>query len=200
VPCPLLEVLPVKHYNSRLASHSDIDVRSDIPAYNVYENGRLRETVTDVKKEWTDDHVGFLIGCSYSFETALKNNGLAPRSMTQNIAVPMFETNIPLNPAGVFTGGFYVVSMRSYKRKDISKVREITRAFQKQHGEPIAWGWDGAERIGVKDKVHKGESDFGDSLLVPEDEEPVFWGCGVTPQVAVKNSNIEGVVLSHKPG
>ncbi len=29
---------------------------------------------------------------------------------------------------------------------------------------------------------------------------PVFWGCGVTPQLAVMNARIPGVVMGHSPG
>ena len=29
---------------------------------------------------------------------------------------------------------------------------------------------------------------------------PVFWGCGVTPQLAVMSANSKGVVMGHAPG
>lgn len=198
VPCPLLEYTAKGYYVTRLAE--DADLRTDIPGYNVFMNGQLiHHAKSDIKEEWTDDHVGFLIGCSYSFETALKVEGYEPTSAKLNKAVPMFITNIPLNPAGVFSGS-YVVSMRSYPEKDIPRIREITGRFAKQHGEPIAWGWDDAERIGVKHKLKKGIVDFGDVVEIPEGHVPLFWGCGVTPQVAVIQSNVEGVFMSHLPG
>lgn len=198
VPCPLLEVLPPGTFSSKLAHESDI--RTDIPAYNIFHNGVLvTEAKGDVREEWTNDHVGFLIGCSYSFETALAASGLPPRNMREHLAVPMYTSNIPLMPAGLFHGKV-VVSMRSFKEEEVERVREITRPYRRQHGEPIAWGWDGAERLGLLDKVRKGEVDFGEAIEVPEGEVPVFWACGVTPQVAVMESKLEGVVLSHHPG
>ncbi|KAL7818211.1 hypothetical protein V8C44DRAFT_320522 [Trichoderma aethiopicum] len=45
--------------------------------------------------------------------------------------------------------------------------------------------------------LRKGEVDGEDG----EDEEvPVFWGCGVTPQEAVMRAGLEGVVMAHAPG
>lgn len=84
--------------------------------------------------------------------------------------------------------------------EQIPQVRAITRRFGRQHGEPVAWGWDGARSLGVEEKVRGGKVDFGDWVEVGEGEVPVFWGCGVTPQVAVVESGVSGVVLSHYPG
>ncbi|EPS36758.1 hypothetical protein H072_9659 [Dactylellina haptotyla CBS 200.50] len=198
VACPLLEYTTPGEYRSRLAAESDL--RTDIPAYNVFKDGKLvSRRKSNIIDEWTNDHVGFLIGCSYSFETALKRAGLEPECSKRNLAVPMYVTNIRLNPAGVFSG-YYVVSMRSYKPCDIPRVREITGEYIKQHGEPIAWGWEDAERIGVRRKIELDQVDFGDVVPIPEGEIPVFWACGVTPQVAVQESRLKGTVMSHLPG
>ncbi|KAF8470256.1 hypothetical protein BDZ91DRAFT_771307 [Kalaharituber pfeilii] len=199
VPCSLLDITSPGEYSSRLAAYTDL--RTDIPAYNVYIDGVLDESGKDnVKTEWSSDHIGFLLGCSYSFETALARQGLAPRHMLLRKSVPMFISNIPLNPAGVFSKGTYVVSMRWYKPSDIPKVQDITRRYARQHGEPIAWGWDGAEKIGVLDRIRSKTVDFGEWTDGEEDEIPVFWGSGVTSQLIVMECGIEGVVLSHMPG
>jgi uncharacterized protein YcsI (UPF0317 family) len=202
VPCPLLYATEPGQYTCDLAKGSDI--RTDIPGYNVYIDGVLDtpEPKEDIMDEWSEEHVGFLLGCSYSFETALVKAGFTPHHMKQNKAVPMYTTNIPLIPAGVFTRGHYVVSMRWYKPEDVETVREITRhpRFVEQHGEPIAWGWEGAAKIGVLEKMRRHEVDFGDWVAGDDGDVPVFWGCGVTPQQAVLENAIEGVVMSHKPG
>jgi uncharacterized protein YcsI (UPF0317 family) len=122
----------------------------------------------------------------------------------------MYVTNIPLCPAGAFKQSTYVVSMRPYRRKDIEKVRDITRPFVATHGEPIAWGWDAVSRLGIRDI---NQPDFGEAPVAADgsplevggsggDEEvvPVFWGCGVTPQEAVRRAGIEGTVIGHAPG
>jgi len=41
--------------------------------------------------------------------------------------------------------------------------------------------------------------DFGNSVTIKNDETPVFWGCGVTPQLAIMNANLE-IVITHSPG
>ncbi|KAI8215213.1 putative hydro-lyase [Colletotrichum sp. SAR 10_76] len=216
VPCPLLaesespgDFSKLKSYvqsidgKSLLPVAKNVDLRHDAPRYRVYENSKhvsingALEPV-NVADQWTDgDHVGFLIGCSFSFERALHEAGLTPQHMTHNRNVPMYRTNIPLCAAGVFTGATYVVSMRPYKVSDVEKVRDITRPFVATHGEPVAWGWDGAARIGVTDVTKPQWGDpavkaDGKTLFGHDDEEyvPVFWGCGVTPQEAVMKANL----------
>lgn len=188
---------------------NDIDLRHDFPKYRLYRNGLLDGgDVEDIAAQWTDDHVGFLIGCSYSFESALATAGLTPRHQLQERNVPMYRTNVPLCAAGVFTGATYVVSMRPYKIEDIERVRDITRPYIATHGEPIDWGWDGMKRLGIKDikNVQWGDPSLtldGTGKLFDEAEDgymPVFWGCGVTPQNAVMMAGLEGTVMAHSPG
>ncbi|KAL1960875.1 hypothetical protein VTO42DRAFT_5858 [Malbranchea cinnamomea] len=218
VPCPLLaESKSVGRYDelkswmpgihgSEIAA--DIDLRTDIPRYMVYKDARLEKfQCCDLTEDWTEDHVAFLIGCSYSFESALAAAGLLPRHTAMGRNVPMYRTNIPLCPAGVFTGGTYVVSMRPYHVSEIEAVRNITRPYAMTHGEPIAWGWEAVEQLGIADidKPEWGDAPLtGDGrrfgLRTEEDVVPVFWGCGVTPQEAVMRANLPGVVMAHAPG
>jgi len=219
VPCPLLASSRIPGSSTALKSHlpgvpdaaiaSSLDLRTDAPLYMVYHDGELIQShCPDIVGEWTDDHVAFLIGCSYSFERALTAAGLSPRHTVMGRNVPMYETNMPLCAAGVFTGGTYVVSMRPYRKADVERVRELTRPFVSTHGEPVAWGWDAVERLGIKD-INAPE--FGDAPLgldggffsAPEQDEeivPVFWGCGVTPQLAVMKAELPGRVMGHAPG
>ena len=228
VPCPLIAssqpgsltfISHVPHL-STLFNH-DIDIRTDIPRYNVYSGGKLlHQGLKDVKDFWTDDSVAFLIGCSFSFEAELSAAGLPPRHVTMNRNASMYETNIPLCPAGVFSGR-YVVSMRPYKRRDIENVRAITRKYAMTHGEPIDWGWDAVERLGIKDFekpdwgdvcLNEDDSQFrrketggrDDGMTSEDDDEyiPIFWGCGVTPQQAVMTAGkqLGGMVIGHMPG
>lgn len=162
----------------------------------------------DIVPEWTDDHVAFLIGCSFSFEAALSEAGLVPRHTLLGRNVPMYRTTRPLCPAGAFTGGTWVVSMRTYPASRVEEVRGITRAYASTHGEPVDWGWEAAGRLGVEDLC---SPEWGDAPLAEDgralgeivgDEEdvPVFWGCGVTAQEAVMRAGVGGVVMGHAPG
>jgi uncharacterized protein YcsI (UPF0317 family) len=219
VPCPLIAESESVGKWDRLVSHiekvsgysiaGDLDIRRDAPRYMVYENGVLVSAkVTDVVEEWTHDHVAFLIGCSYSFESALSLAGLTPRHIVMGGNVPMYCTKVPLCPAGIFTNTTYVVSMRPYKKSEIEMVRGVTRPYAKTHGEPIAWGWDAVHTLGIAD-INAPE--WGDSPLMldgrPLTEEegddvvvPIFWGCGVTPQEAVMRAKLPGTVMAHAPG
>ncbi|EJD48636.1 DUF1445-domain-containing protein [Auricularia subglabra TFB-10046 SS5] len=217
VPCPLLaESVSIGSYDrlrSWIKGVSDdrlaegIDMRTDAPRYMVYQDGVLVEShLPDVKEYWTQNHVAFLIRCSYSLEAALSRAGLPPRHTVLGRVVPMYRTAVPLCPAGVFAGGTYVVSMRPYAKRDIEAVRAVTRPYVATHGEPIAWGWEAVRELGIQDL---GAPEWGepplsqDGLpLVPGDEEnvPVFWGCGVTPQEAVMKAKLPGIVIGHAPG
>lgn len=216
VPCPLLASSLSPGSFKSVKSHlpgvpdagiaSSLDIRTDVPLYMVYKDGELvKMHCQDVIEEWTDDHVAFLIGCSYSFERALTEAGLPPRHTIMGRNVPMYETNIPLCSAGIFTGGTYVVSMRPYKKADLESVRDLTRPFVSTHGEPVAWGWEAVKQLGIKD-INAPE--FGDRPLAFDGGDfeqggefmPVFWGCGVTPQVAVMKAQLPGIVMGHAPG
>ncbi|KAG7833453.1 hypothetical protein KL943_003561 [Ogataea angusta] len=202
VPCPLLCQTPVGDpftVDDSRYLQKGFDLRTDFPSYNIYENGELRLTKTDVMDEWSSNHIGFLIGCSHSFEHELCENGLIPRHLTLGRGVPVYKTTKNLDPAGVFINCTYVVSMRPYKPEDVPKVRKITSRFRKTHGEPIDWGYDGAERLGIPDLKRP---DFGGQPVIHDNEIPVFWGCGVTPQLVVmqQKEKIRGPVISHTTG
>ena len=219
VPCPLLAESAVvgkwdqvKSWIEGLEGNrvaSGVDIRQDAPKYMVYKDSKLvKFQCDDIVAEWTEDHVAFFIGCSFSFESALTNVGLAPRHTIMNRVVPIYRTNILLCPAGVFSGSTYMVSMRPYKKSEIEAVRSITRPYIATHGEPIAWGWDAVDKLGIKSIDLP---DWGDAPLtfdghplgdVKGDEEdiPVFWGCGVTPQEAVMRAGLEGTIMGHAPG
>lgn len=180
VPCPLLgrSVTPGDPHtftpSGLFHGHSAdvIDIRTDHPGYNVYENGKLMATKSDIEEEWNESSVAFLIGCSFSFETSLTQAGLCPRQIELAQNCPMYITDVRLNPAGVFTDANMVVSMRPYRPEDIERVRSITRPFVKTHGEPVAWGWEGAAGLGIRDV---NAPDFGLPTVFKDGEVPVFW-------------------------
>jgi len=223
VPCPLLAESSFPGAYSSLTWHlppptshpsrqnMDIDLRQDAPKYRIYKDGIPTDSESDplgITSYWDKtDHIGFLIGCSYSFENALAEAGLPPRYVLQGRNVAMYRTKIPLAPAGVFTRATWVVSMRPYRVEDVERVREVTREFGRTHGEPVDWGWDAVERLGIEDitRPEWGEAartEDGEGVFDQGEEGwvPVFWGCGVTPQEAVMKAGLKGTVLAHSPG
>ncbi|KAA8642836.1 DUF1445 domain protein [Aspergillus tanneri] len=177
----------------------DFDIRTDFPMYRVYRGGKSIGSRRDLLDVWSDDYVGFLIGCSFSFEAALTAAGLPPRHQKTNSMVAMYRTNLPLLPAGIFTGATCIVSMRPYRQDRIQAVRDVTRPYLATHGEPVAWGWEAVIALGIKDIQCP---DFGDPPDLEDGEVPVFWACGVTPQMAVESAGdkIEDLVFAHEPG
>ena len=191
-PCPVLAVSETG--DPRLPSLGrDLDIRTDIPRYRVWRHGELVEEPTDVKHVWRDDLVSFAIGCSFSFEEALIEDGLEVRHIACGSNVPMFRTSIQTTPAGVFKGPL-VVSMRPLKPKDAIRAIQITSRFPSVHGAPVHIGLP--EAIGIKN-VEK--PDYGDSVPVHADELPVFWACGVTPQAVIAEVKPE-FCITHAPG
>lgn len=190
-PCPILEIIegnPMVHEMGEGAN-----LVTDIPKYFIYKNGIMVEEVTDASSYWEDDFVGFLIGCSFSFEEALLKAGINIRHISQGCNVPMYKSNIPCQSAGVFEGPI-VVSMRPMTPENAKIAKEITDKFPNVHGGPIQIG--DPEQIGIKD-INK--PDYGDAVEIREGEIPVFWACGVTPQAAVENAK-PPIVITHAPG
>src|SRR4051812_16421660 len=109
-PCPLLDVTePGSPEPAFVAPGADL--RTDLPRYRVYRRGELVEEPADLKARWRPDSVAFLLGCSFTFESALLQAGVPVRHVEQGRNVPMYRTNVPCRPAGAFRGPL-VVSMR----------------------------------------------------------------------------------------
>ena len=191
-PCPLLEVTDTGSPRpSTLAS--DADLRTDLPRYRVFRDGELVDEPTDVTRHWRDDLVGFLLGCSFTFEWALTGAGLPVAHQVQGVNVPMYVTNRRCVPAGRFEGPL-VVSMRPFAPGDIQRAAEISARFPAMHGGPVHVG-DPAV-LGIEDLD---VPDFGDPVRIAPDQAPVFWACGVTPQAVALEAR-PSLAIFHAPG
>lgn len=190
--CPLLAVTaPGQAEPAGVAPGADL--RSDLPLYRVYRNGVMSDEVTDVSTMWGEDMIGFLLGCSFTWEGRLAEAGLCPRQIEENKNVPMFRTNVRNVPFGAF-GGDLVVSMRPYRPDQVERVSALTARFPGAHGGPIHWGDPAA--LGIADLK---QVDFGEPVTVREGEVPVFWCCGVTPQTAIMEAGLP-LAITHAPG
>ena len=190
-PCPLLGVLEPGQVSSPLLAGGDI--RTDIPSYRVFSHGSLIDEPTDATAYWTEDTVAFVIGCSFTFEQALVDNGVPVAHIEQGVNVPMYLTNIDCEPAGVFSGKM-VVSMRPIPAGLVADAVRITSRYPAVHGAPVHVGEPGL--IGIEDLS---APDFGEAVDIPAGWVPVFWACGVTPQSIVMHSKPE-LAICHSPG
>ena len=171
----------------------DLDIRTDLPRYRVWKHGELVAEPEDVREFWRHDLVSFVIGCSFSFEEALTAEGIELRHISRGCNVPMYRTSIATHQAGPFHGPM-VVSMRPMTPRDAIRAIQITTRFPSVHGAPVHIGKP--ELIGIAD-VNK--PDYGDVVPVRDDELPVFWACGVTPQSVITTVKPE-FCITHYPG
>jgi len=198
-PCPLLErTAPGNYEPAQMAPQAD--VRTDLPRYRVLQHGRCVERPTSITTYWLDatrsrasDFVAFLIGCSFTFETALLKAGVPVRHIEERRNVPMYRTNIACTPAGCFHGPL-VVSMRPMTPAEAELATRITAAFPRVHGTPIHLGDPSA--IGITDLTRP---DYGDAVTLRRREIPVFWACGVTPMEAIIRAKLD-IAITHEPG
>ncbi|MGH3493227.1 MAG: putative hydro-lyase [Sciscionella sp.] len=191
LPVPLLDVTDPGATGSALAP--DADLRTDLPRYRVWRDGELVDEPTEITEVWRDDLVTFLIGCSFSFETALMDAGVPVRNIEQGRNVSMYRTNIDCRPAGRLSGPL-VVSMRPIPARQVVTAVQVTGRMPRVHGAPVHIGAPAA--LGVMDLS---EPDFGEPVDARDGDIPVFWACGVTPQAALHASR-PPFAITHAPG
>jgi uncharacterized protein YcsI (UPF0317 family) len=191
-PCPLLAMS--EPGDPMLPSlGEDLDIRTDVPRYRIFRDGKVGGDVSDLRELWRDDLVTFVLGCSFSFEQALMDAGLRLRYVDEKKNVPMFRTSVDTAPAGPFRGKL-VVSMRPFKPADAIRAIEITARYPRVHGSPVHIGRP--DLIGIDDLSRPWA---GDPTDVREDELPLFWACGITPQSVVLDAK-PSFCITHAPG
>ncbi len=178
-PCPLLAVGEVGSPHLPTLG-ADLDLRTDLSGYRVFRDGVEIDVTDNITDYWRDDLVAFPLGCSFSFEDALLRDDIPLKHFERDECVAMYVTNIDTAPAGQF-GGKMVVSMRPLKPADAIRAVQITSRFPNVHGAPVHIGLP--EAIGIEDL--EAPVFGGAPPRMADDEIPVFWACGVTPQVAI---------------
>jgi len=188
---PVLEVVKNSYYSKLLAN--DANLLNELPSYDIIEDGQIIKTVKSIEEYYSKDLIFFLIGCSFTFEKALMEAGINLRYVEQKKNVSMYNTDIKLNPYGIFKGTM-VVSMRPVKKELVSKACVVTSHYPATHGSPIQVGYP--KMIGIEDLQ---KPDYGDSIEIKDDEIPLFWPCGVTPQNVLRDIKIP-FAITHTPG
>ncbi|WP_053387893.1 putative hydro-lyase [Leucobacter japonicus] len=190
--CPIIHVSEPGDPIVSLES-GDADVRTDIAKYRVWRDGELVAEPHDVSEYWSDDLVGFLLGCSHTFEGPMLDAGLPLRVSAESPAPPVYLTDRETVSAGRVAGPL-VVSMRSFPAELVDEVTALTSRFPTGHGAPVHIG-DPAE-LGIADLA---TPDFGPAPEVHADEVPMFWACGVTPQLVLPHLRSH-TLITHAAG
>jgi len=189
-PLPVLEELAPGVFEPKLAPGADI--RNDCPGYVIFRHGAPApaESLRDI---WDSSMVGFLIGCSFSFEWAMAALGLPVRHIELGCNVPMFRTNRAMTPVGPFSGNM-VATMRPIPADKLELAYAASARLPKAHGAPIHAGDPAA--LGILDLERP---DYGDPVPVRPDEIPVFWACGVSGLEALAAAKLP-LAATHAPG
>jgi uncharacterized protein YcsI (UPF0317 family) len=189
--CPLLAIS--QPGDPRLPTlGAEIDIRHDLPRYRIYTDGAHAEA-TDIAAVWRDDLVTMAIGCSFTFDDALIAEGIVPRHVASGRFVSMYRTIRATVPAGRFHGPL-VVSMRPFPAKTAERAAAISANYPLMHGAPVHRGDPAA--LGIADLARP---DYGEAVEIAADEEPLFWACGVTSQVALQTAGLP-FFIAHAPG
>jgi uncharacterized protein YcsI (UPF0317 family) len=198
-PCPVLEMCARGSFEPKTTAPG-ADLRTDLPRYRVYRDGALIDQPRSIERYWPDDPkepddrlTALLIGCSFTFERALLDDGVPVRHLETGCNVPMYRTNIACAPAGAFHGPM-VVSMRPMTPEQAVRARRVTERYPRVHGAPVHVGNPSAIGIGRLDAP-----DYGDPVPVRAGEVPVFWACGVTPMEAIMRA-APPIAITHEPG
>ena len=193
-PCPVIDVTEPGNPHPKLMA-PDADLRTDLPKYRVFKDGQLTDEPIDITNYWRDDLIAFLLGCSHSFDWALRAANIHYRK------IGAYTTTIPCLPAGRFHGPMQV-SCRLVKSYDASRAVQISSRYRFAHGAPVHIG-DPAI-IGIKD-LYKPDmqtvKDVKESITPQEpDEVAMFWGDGATPRNVAVESKIPFMITHGKGG
>lgn len=161
---------------------SGVDVRTDLPRYRVFRDGAAVGEPRDLLDLWAehDDLVAFAFGCSFSLEEALRREGIALAYEARGFGGAIYRTTRSTVAAGGFAAPL-VVSMRPLAREEADRAVEVSRRWPQLHGAPVHVG-DPAE-LGI---VLEEPLDAIGEVSVADGEVPVFWACGVTPQLSLE--------------
>jgi uncharacterized protein YcsI (UPF0317 family) len=192
-PCPVIDVTdPGNPEPSHAAPGSDI--RTDLPGYSIYREGKRVAQVADIRDHWHADSVAFLLGCSNSMDEVLLCAGIPQRHLeSEDGRISVYISSIQCRPAGLFHGPV-VVTMRPIPQDRVTDAIAISSRYPQAHGAPVHVG--NPAEIGIKDLSRV---DWGKYNPLSADDVPVYWACGVTPQAIAMEARIPEMI-THAAG
>lgn len=171
----------------------DLDLARDAGGYMIFRDGELAETPRDASGAWRDDLVTFILGCSFSFEAILQRYGIRLRHLDEGDVSAMYVTDRETVAAGPFRGRL-VVSMRALTPADAIRATIVSARYPRFHGAPVSIGLPAD--LGIRD-LAESYGGHGMTRLLPG-ELPVFWACGATGQIAVREARLPLCITHHK--
>jgi uncharacterized protein YcsI (UPF0317 family) len=161
----------------------DIDIRTDLARYRVFRDGAAVDEVGELGDGlWSDDLVTFAFGCSFTLEEALRRAGVKLAYEDRGFGGAIYTTSVETAPAGRFAGPL-VVSMRPLSLANAERAREVSARLPQLHGAPVHSGDPAAIGVDLEQPL-----DTIGELDIAPGEVPVFWACGVTPQLAMERA------------
>jgi uncharacterized protein YcsI (UPF0317 family) len=178
------------------------DLRTDLPKYRVFKDGKLIDEPTDIIKYWRNDLVAFFIGVFPNIALILQQAGVRYRH------IGSYTSNIHCVPAGRLKGKMAITCTIFKNSHDAVKAIQISSRYPDAHGAPVHIGY--GTSIGIKDFSHPDIVALAhhDNIQHPEmvgrgyelelEEVALWWGCGVTPQLAAIEAKVP-FMITHKP-
>jgi len=188
--CPVIDATQAGSPHPSLVA-PEADLRTDLPVYRVFRNGKLADEPTDITGYWRDDLVCFLLGCINTIDWAFRVAGIKFRRLGA------FTSNIECVQAGRFSGPM-AVSLRLFKgTESLIRAIQISSRFPNAHGVPVHIGDPAA--IGISDICHSDFVPHANAAPQQPDETAVFWGCGITVELAALRAKLP-LMITHKAG
>jgi uncharacterized protein YcsI (UPF0317 family) len=189
---PLLNVTEAGNPEPKLAAPG-ADLRTDLPRYKVFEDGKIIDEPTDILKYWRDDLVCFLGGMNVGVERALLAAGLSFRFAGG------YNTKVECIPVGRFKGHMYM-SCRVFKNASHAvRAIHISSRLPLSHGAPVHIG--DLDLIGIKDLLKPDVNIADEPIITPlqPGEVPLFWTAGGSFAVVAQESELP-FMITHYPG
>lgn len=159
---------------------AELDLRTDLPRYRVFRDGEPDGVVPDLRALWREDLVAFAFGCSFSLEEALRRHGVELAYERRGFGGAIYRTTRETVAAGGFAAPL-VASMRPLARAAAERAVAVSRRYPQLHGAPVHVGDPAQLGVALEEPL-----DAIGEVSLADGEVPVFWACGVTPQLALE--------------
>uniref|UniRef100_A0A2K5S8C4 D-glutamate cyclase n=1 Tax=Cebus imitator TaxID=2715852 RepID=A0A2K5S8C4_CEBIM len=153
------------------------------PQFWKYQSGACTGSLTSLEQfsEQLKDMVAFLLGSSFSLEEALEEAGLPRRDPAGHSQAGAYKTTVPCATHAGFCCPL-VVTMRPIPKDKLERLVRASCSLGGEQGQPVHIG--DPELLGIKELS---KPDYGDAIVCPPGEVPVFWPSPLTSLGAVSS-------------